>query len=125
MLDFKKLMLQTPEEKEAAQIERDQQNQEYLQRLKQLADERVGQVNALMLQLDRLTTWEQSFVKSLHDMAVTSDGLGNMGGRLGTLSDRQLNALKRIVSEHLSPLAAQIAQQAAPPGGEPNMPRQR
>lgn len=106
MIDFSKLIHRTPEEKEAARIERERQDQEYLERLDRLADERVAQVNALVELMPKLTSWEQDFVKSMHYLATTFDMSGKLGGELGTLSDKRLSSLNKIVAKYLTHPAA-------------------
>ena len=112
MVDFKKLLSQTPEER--AQI-REKMDQEYAQEVQKTIDERTAMVRALHENTEGFTPDQSRFVDSLVRMAEDKDVYSRqVGGQLLTLSEKQvryLNDLYRAqtpAKQETSPRAARF-----------------
>lgn len=125
MLDFKKLMDQSPEavaERKAA-VERMQADLDAA--VQRQIDERRAIVDALesiiaedsrpgMNTPPRVSEWEVSFVRSMSYRATSYCALGKFGGKLADLSDRQmatLDGLARRLVPHLLAARSETADQ--------------
>lgn len=95
-LDFKKLS-QTPEEREAnlARIE-----QEHEDTMRAIIAKRTDKIDALMLQLDRLSDWERTFVRDMHYAATTYGICAMLGERLADLSTKQVHRLEVLHAQY-------------------------
>jgi hypothetical protein len=92
-LDFSKLGKSTQEDIEAS-------DRAYRERRDALILERTGKVEALIA-AEGMTGWEQKFVHDMHYFATTFDDIdGLLGGRLATLSEKQVQTLARIHRAH-------------------------
>lgn len=101
MIDFKKLMNRTPEEKEADRlaIEARYAEMESVE-LAKIAT-RSAQVVALHEGNYPLDAFERKFISSLQYKATTFDMTGREGGNLAFLSDKQMEILNRLAAKHL------------------------
>lgn len=96
MVDFKKLMHRTPEERAAAMEVLDR---EYAEREAAKIVLLTTKVRALEQVSGTLTAYEGGFVRDMAYRAETFDDMGRLGGRLAVLSDKQLGMLDRLFAQ--------------------------
>jgi hypothetical protein len=102
MLDFKKLLSQTPEER-AEQAKR--RDEEFEQRMQEVTLRRQAQVQS-MQKLEGLTEWEQNFVSSMVRLAQEVDPIsGVVGRKLAYLSDPRIDSFDKLVARTQKPVS--------------------
>jgi len=106
MIDFKKLMDQTPEEREAVQA---RAAEEFAQRTREVIARRTAQIQALEADDAALNAWERDFVSDMSYKATTYDIAGWLGGNLATLSDKQAENLDRLHAKALKQREAPVS----------------
>lgn len=95
MVDFTKLLNQTPEEREAA---RNEAQAEFDERIGRLINTRLRQVEDLQ-KLQGLGEWEERFVDSMRRIAEQHDPItGKVGGKLAYLTDSQAASFDKLVA---------------------------
>lgn len=108
MIDFAKLINQTPEEKAAAVVERAEAHAALLAREAAITARLISQVEQLNAPGIVLGAWERQFVQSLASRATDFDLVtSTYGGRLNRLSLKEQPIFDRLVAAHLAPAAAE------------------
>lgn len=97
MVDFKKIMAMTPEERaqrrEQADMERKEQDSRTIM-------QRSGWLKTALANKSRLTEWERNFIEDIAKQASGKDPiLGCIGGSLVFLSSKQEEILQRIAEK--------------------------
>jgi hypothetical protein len=96
MVDFTKLLNQTPEEREAA---RNEAQAAFHERIGRLINTRLRQVEDLQ-KLQGLGEWEERFVDSMRRIAEQHDPItGRAGGNLAFLTDTQVTSFEKLVAK--------------------------
>lgn len=113
MIDFAKLIKQTPEDRAAAAVEREEAHAALLAREAATTARLISQVEQLNAPKIALGAWERQFVQSLACRATDFDLVtSTYGGRLNRLSLKEQPIFDRLVAAHLVPIVGE------PPDGE-------
>lgn len=117
MIDFKKLMAQTPEERAAAAEEsRKEFEAQMLERIQARTNQIEHMARALENHPDEFSEWEKSFILDWQLKAYVKDITGWVGGKLMDLSSNQTAQFKRLTQKAntLSGPAADTQQHSQP-----------
>ena len=94
MVDFSKLMDQSPEERQA---ERERIDRDFQERNLFMISSRQAIIQECSKRIEILSAWEATFIESMVQKSETLDRISRlMGGELSCLSDAQVSKLSSI-----------------------------
>ena len=119
MIDFSKLMNQTPEQRAEAMERQGQEFEVQMQaRLAQRCAEIACMEAAIAARPTEFTDWDKQFVHDLRQRSETVDVTGWRGGKLLDLSTNQSRQIKRLLNKAEDKPESQDAPGAPAPNGK-------